>query len=212
MVPATSDESREAWGPLILERREQLQLTQEELARVAGVSEKTVYNAEAGRTPQRATLRKLQRALGLSTDIEIAGYVIARARVGNDPHRDATALLDHLDAEERARVVWDDVLRGVYGSDNASLLEILSLLISLVPVESLRNIVLPAPPRNSAPAVYDLLDKLDMLSDGTFTPAYIRARPEDLRRLSAAADRSDLAVAALDEGSIAGEQESHHKT
>lgn len=51
-------------------------MTQGELAVASGVAPKTLYNVFNGGTPNRNTLAKLQRALGLSTDIEVAELVI----------------------------------------------------------------------------------------------------------------------------------------
>lgn len=76
-----TEDERALWGPLIAERREQLDLTQEQLAAAADVAPKTVYNIEAGgRTPQPKTLRKVQMALGLSSDIEVARERVSEAR------------------------------------------------------------------------------------------------------------------------------------
>lgn len=64
---------RNGWAPIIRRRRKALDLTQAQLARVAGVSEKTVNNAEnEANTPQRGTLAKLLEALGLPRDMELA--------------------------------------------------------------------------------------------------------------------------------------------
>lgn len=92
-----SDDERSAWGALIVERREQLGMTQEQLAAAADVAPKTIYNMEAGgRTPQPRTLRKVQRALGLSTDIEIARLVV-------DAEREVGEARRALGEAERAR-------------------------------------------------------------------------------------------------------------
>lgn len=78
-----NSEDRAAWGPLVSERREQLGMTQRQLADVADVAAKTIHNLEtAGMTPRPATLRKIQRALGLSSDIEVARERVASGREG----------------------------------------------------------------------------------------------------------------------------------
>lgn len=64
---------RASWADVIRQRREVLDLTQQQLAAAAGVSLKTISNIEnEALTPQRNTLRKVREALGLSSDLTVA--------------------------------------------------------------------------------------------------------------------------------------------
>ncbi|MFS3128682.1 helix-turn-helix transcriptional regulator [Nocardioides sp. Bht2] len=67
------DEDRFGWGDVVRMRREAFDMTQNQLAKVASVSLKSVGNLENGTVvPQRGTLRKIQEALGLSSDLKVA--------------------------------------------------------------------------------------------------------------------------------------------
>ncbi|QLQ11126.1 MAG: helix-turn-helix transcriptional regulator [Nocardioidaceae bacterium] len=59
---------------MIYKRREAFEMTQQQLAKAAGVSLKTISNLENDESliPQRGTLRKVREALGLSTDLATA--------------------------------------------------------------------------------------------------------------------------------------------
>ncbi len=58
----TVDQRKEVARQISTERKNR-NITQEDLARLAGVPAKTISNLETGRTPQAATLLKLTRAL-----------------------------------------------------------------------------------------------------------------------------------------------------
>lgn len=51
-------------------------LTQEQVAKAAGVSRKTVANVEDGMTPQHATLDGLRKALRLPADLDLAKEMV----------------------------------------------------------------------------------------------------------------------------------------
>jgi transcriptional regulator with XRE-family HTH domain len=89
------------WSDLIAARREQLGLSQRQLAQAADVAEKTVYNVEAGVEPRKTTLRKILEALGLSGDIEIAReQVAAPDRRRMDVYFDTNVLMGVADDAE----------------------------------------------------------------------------------------------------------------
>jgi DNA-binding XRE family transcriptional regulator len=72
-----STDERASWAALVARRREQLEMTQDQLAVAADVAPKTVYNIETGgKTPQTRTLRRVQDALGLSSDIRVARVTV----------------------------------------------------------------------------------------------------------------------------------------
>lgn len=72
MYPMNEFQMSHDWRQVVTRRREQMSLSQRELAAAAGVSEKTVYNLESGTGPRAGTLRKILNALGLSSDYETA--------------------------------------------------------------------------------------------------------------------------------------------
>jgi transcriptional regulator with XRE-family HTH domain len=143
-----SEDERAAWGPLITERRGQLDLTQGELADAAGVSEKTIYNIEAGgRTPQPRTLKRVQAALGLSTDIEVARERI-RTFQQEAEQRTADREAEALAALETARANpspsdWlrgklNAAIRARHEDDPRALLGVVAALLKLMDESALR--------------------------------------------------------------------------
>lgn len=67
------DTERIGWPQVVRLGRDRRGWTQEQLARESAVALKTVGNLENGTVePQRGTLGKIQRALGLSSDIAVA--------------------------------------------------------------------------------------------------------------------------------------------
>lgn len=74
-----SDLVIDPWRTLIARRREQLDMSQRELAHAAGVAEKTIYNLEAGVNPRGVTLRKVLNALGLAHEPEVARQQVMEA-------------------------------------------------------------------------------------------------------------------------------------
>jgi transcriptional regulator with XRE-family HTH domain len=160
-----TDDDRDAWAPLIAERRQQLEMTQKQLAKAAGVSPKTVYNIEAGgRTPQPQSLRKLQAALGLSTDIDVArerveglretvalaeDVRVATQRVG-EILRQARAIQTKSsaqdDAEMRALIgPWIDLMHRAAGDDVSAWRALVARILYSLDGETLRGILLAGP-------------------------------------------------------------------
>lgn len=59
-------------GKLVEKRRADLQLKQEDLAELAGVTIKTIYQLETGKgNPSFSTLEKVLSVLGLTLNVEI---------------------------------------------------------------------------------------------------------------------------------------------
>jgi transcriptional regulator with XRE-family HTH domain len=196
-----TDDERSAWGALIVERREQLDMTQEQLAQAAGVAPKTIYNMEAGgRTPQPKTLRKVQAALGLSTDIEVARSRVELARREAELRAlranrlpDVAALPSH-DHWLRRRLI--EAIRARHLGDWRGLLEVIEVILGTLGEEALQAVFdgLVADPL--APGAMRLVTKQHPISRGPVS--------------SDPSDSMDDAIAASEEGSIAGEQESRN--
>ena len=63
--PVTAERLADLWGGRIAERRKELGLTQDQLSRLAGVTQQTISNAESGRhVPSDEVKIALARALG----------------------------------------------------------------------------------------------------------------------------------------------------
>ena len=59
-------------GEIIQARREILQLTQEDLAEISGITSKTIYLLERGKgNPSFQTLRNLLQVLGMDIEIQL---------------------------------------------------------------------------------------------------------------------------------------------
>jgi DNA-binding XRE family transcriptional regulator len=63
--PVISERLADLWGGRLAARRKELELTQDQLARIAGITQQTISNTEAGRhVPSDEVKIALARALG----------------------------------------------------------------------------------------------------------------------------------------------------
>ena len=105
-------------GRQIAAKRTELEMTQEQLALAAGVSEKTVYNVEAGKNIRPGTARSIQRALGLvSPDDEAQGDLrnirVSAGALVKVSSRDALADVLTGVIEDAGRPTLEDIVAGL---------------------------------------------------------------------------------------------------
>lgn len=63
-------------GQIIQSRRSSLQLKQQDLAELAGITEKTIYLVENGKgNPSLATLLKIVATLGMEINIQVKKHI-----------------------------------------------------------------------------------------------------------------------------------------
>lgn len=112
------------FGRRVAALRTEMRMTQEQLAKAAGVSEKTVYNVEAGIAPRPSTMSKLMDALGLDefkpagasrgsgfsddlSRLETAALALLRVADAESVRSVAIGMVDELDRDQLEGLITD---------------------------------------------------------------------------------------------------------
>jgi transcriptional regulator with XRE-family HTH domain len=166
---------RETLGMLIRLARQKAGLTQDDLARMAGMSVRALRDLEQGKTiPRPASRRRLAKVLGLPEASLSSGDGL---RAGTAPQPDGQRLRSSVNVLGPIVVIVDGVRRSPGSVNRRSILGLLTLRCgSPVSVDELVDLLWTEPPRTCRNLVHDIAAIRRMLLSPGRTPSPIAIR------------------------------------